>query len=58
MSFNKKNKDIIGKKEENEIELKKELIKTIINKRINENKKIIELYKKDFEQKIRYEHNT
>ncbi len=58
MSFNKKNKDIIGKKEENEIELKKELIKTIINNRISENKKIIELYKKDFEQKIRYEHNT
>jgi hypothetical protein len=58
MSFNKKNKDIIGKKEENEIELKKELIKKIINNRISENKKIIELYKKDFEQKIRYEHNT
>ena len=52
MSFNKKNKDIIGKKEENEIELKKELIKKIINNRISENKKIIELYKKDFEQKL------
>ena len=40
MSFNKKNKDIIGKKEENEIELKKkELIKKIINNRISENKK-------------------
>ena len=40
------------KKEENEIELKKELIKKIINNRISENKKIIELYKKILSKKL------